>query len=192
MPNRLRTAYANAAAARYAPRPNGSLILYGLISATLLFLGAIVAGAFYSVDVMAYPCYLVGALAAAFIFGAGLRMWRQRAHSAAVDVEFAKRRLSSVKVNVLAPAGSISPAVSPPLDETVEAVTFKSPFLLPGLDRPHAPGTFEVLIQREALDVSWHAFREHHTILLTDGGSVEAMAVSKDDLAAALRRDAGG
>src|SRR5690606_34205851 len=137
-----------------------------------LFLVAIVAGGFYSVDGMTYPWHLVAALAAAFVLGSGVRMWGKRNNNAAVDAEIAKRTPAPVEVKRPEAAQGVSPAVPVSLDETLEAVTFKSPFLLPGLDRPHAPGTFEVRIQREALDVSWDAFREHYTILLRDGGTV--------------------
>lgn len=71
---------------------------------------------------------------------------------------------------------------------TLEKVTFRHPFILPGLD-PHPPGTFDVVTEREALDVSWPAYRLTVTILLSDGGRVEAIGVTRGDLDAALRRD---
>jgi len=39
-------------------------------------------------------------------------------------------------------------------DDAIEHVTFIHRFTLPGLERIHAPGTFEVRVRREALDVS--------------------------------------
>ncbi len=76
---------------------------------------------------------------------------------------------------------------------STERVTFRHPFLLPGLDRPHRPGSFDVLVEREALDVSWPAYRLTLTIMLTnDDGSREAIEVTRDDLDAALLRDAEG
>ena len=75
-------------------------------------------------------------------------------------------------------------------DATVEHVTFVHPFTLPGLERTHAPGTFEVHVRREALDVSWAAYLISKTIMLTEHGVVEALEVKADDLEAALQRDA--
>ncbi len=72
---------------------------------------------------------------------------------------------------------------------SMERVIFRHPFLLPGFDRPHRPGSFEVLVKREALDVSWPAYRVTLTIMVTNGGSLEAIDVTRDDLDAALRRD---
>jgi hypothetical protein len=72
-------------------------------------------------------------------------------------------------------------------------VTFSHAFLLPGLDRPHRPGSFDVVVEREALDVSWPAYRLTLTIMLTnDDGSREAIDVTRDDLNAALLRDSEG
>jgi hypothetical protein len=73
---------------------------------------------------------------------------------------------------------------------STERVTFSHAFLLPGFDRPHRPGSFDVLVEREALDVSWPAYRLTLTIVLTnDDGSLEAIDVTRDDLEAALLRD---
>lgn len=74
-------------------------------------------------------------------------------------------------------------------DISMERVTFRHPFTLPGLDRPHGPGTFDVRTEREALDVSWPAYRVSVTILLTDTGRTEAVAIRRGDLDAALQRD---
>ena len=72
---------------------------------------------------------------------------------------------------------------------STEQVTFRHPFMLAGLDRPHRPGTFDLVIEHEALDVSWPAFLLTMTILLTEAGGVEAVPVTRDELNAALRRD---
>lgn len=72
---------------------------------------------------------------------------------------------------------------------TTEQVTFHRPFILPGLDQPHDPGTFEVHVRRELLDVSWTAHLLTRTIMLPDRSGVEALEVRSDDLAEALRRD---
>ena len=74
-------------------------------------------------------------------------------------------------------------------EHTIEWVTFRHPFILPGLDRPHDPGTFEVRVRRELLDVSWTAYLLTRTIMLTDWGAVEALDVRTEDLTEALRLD---
>lgn len=74
-------------------------------------------------------------------------------------------------------------------ESLTERVTFRYPFLLSGLEQPHRPGTFDLVTEREALDVSWPAYRLTFTILLTDGGRVEAIGVTRGELDAALRRD---
>ena len=71
----------------------------------------------------------------------------------------------------------------------METVTFRRPFTLPGLIELHSPGTFEVRHEREALDLSWQAWRVTTTILLTDGAITEALDVKADDLASALELD---
>jgi hypothetical protein len=37
-------------------------------------------------------------------------------------------------------------------------VTFRYAFTLPGMTQPHPPGTFEVIVDQEKLDVSWDAY----------------------------------
>jgi hypothetical protein len=68
-------------------------------------------------------------------------------------------------------------------------VTFISTFELPGMDGPHAPGTFEVRETREALNVMWAASHITKRIMLRGHGIVEALEVSSADLDAALERD---
>jgi hypothetical protein len=63
------------------------------------------------------------------------------------------------------------------------------PFVLPGLDRPHPAGTFEVRERHEPLDVSFDASLVTRTIMLTGDGSTEALDVKADDLIEALRLD---
>ncbi len=179
MPNKLRRANATAAAQAYAPRPNGSAITYGFVAAALLLVVAFLAGAFFGADITANPLALLGLTIIAFVAGVALRMWRQMEHTRATSREYAKRE----------PATTPAAAATTPAQEAQIWVTFSSPFLLPGLDAPHAPGHFEVRIRREALDVSWAAFVETRMILLTGNGSVEALDVKVDDLEDALRRD---
>lgn len=76
------------------------------------------------------------------------------------------------------------------MTSTSELVTFHHPFLLPGLDQPHPAGAFTVVTDREALDVSFPAFRVTTTIMLSDGrGTIEALQVAKATLDEALARD---
>ena len=189
----VRVANARAAAQSYAPTPNGSTITYGVIAAALALVGAIIVGAFYRVDVFdgLWPIGLV--TLAAFAGGVALRIWRRSAHERAFSAEY------EVRSPTILP-----PAAQPPVDvllsagfEAVRApptttVTFRSPFLLPGLDRPHPPGTFEVHERREALDVSFDAAIVTRTIMLTGDGRTEALDVKADDLAAALELDTRG
>lgn len=74
-------------------------------------------------------------------------------------------------------------------DSSTEWVTFRHFFILPGFDRPHRPGSFEIRTDRERLDVSWPAYRLIVTILLTNGAELQACEVKRDDLDEALRRD---
>jgi hypothetical protein len=77
------------------------------------------------------------------------------------------------------------------LRTTTSSVTFARPFSLPGFNQPHAPGTFEVRTDEEALDLmsvaAWR--RVATTILLVDLGRIEAWAVEPVDLEAAVRLD---
>ena len=179
MPNKLRRANAIAAAQVYAPRPNGSAITYGFIAAALLLVVAFLAGAFFGADITANPLALLGLTITAFGAGVALRMWRQMEHTRATSREYAKRE----------PLATPAAAATTPAQEAQIWVTFAAPFLLPGLDAPRAPGHFKVRIRRETLDVSWAAFVETRTILLTGNRSVEALDVKTDDLEDALRRD---
>jgi hypothetical protein len=68
-------------------------------------------------------------------------------------------------------------------------IVFRHPFRLPGMDTPHPPGTFELRIEEEDLDVMWHASRMSRSIILTYPGRSEAWAVTADDLDRALAND---
>lgn len=57
------------------------------------------------------------------------------------------------------------------------------------MDTPHPPGTFELRIEEEDLDVMWHASRTSMSIILTYPGRSEAWAVTSDDLDRALAND---
>lgn len=70
-------------------------------------------------------------------------------------------------------------------------VTFQKPFLLPGMEAPHAAGSFELQTQEEPIDVMWEAYHRRLTIMLTSAGCVEAWPVSEIDLKNALAADQG-
>jgi hypothetical protein len=69
-------------------------------------------------------------------------------------------------------------------------VTFYRPFRLPSMDQIHGPGTFDVVVEQETLDLVWTAYRLSTTILLPRGGAIEAWPVSEAELSAALAADA--
>ncbi len=70
-------------------------------------------------------------------------------------------------------------------------VTFTHPFTLPGFDRPHPAGSFEVSTDQEPLDSMLEGWRRVATsIRLVDRGQAQAWPVEPVDLEAALSRDA--
>jgi hypothetical protein len=70
-----------------------------------------------------------------------------------------------------------------------ETVTFTSSFMLPGLDRPHPPGTYELRETRRRLDLSWDAYQISLSIMLVHGGTTQALDIQRADLDAALAAD---
>jgi hypothetical protein len=68
-------------------------------------------------------------------------------------------------------------------------VVFKHPFKLQGMDTPHPPGTFELRVEEEDLDVMWHASRTSMSLILTYPGRSEAWGVKADDLDRAVAND---
>ena len=70
-----------------------------------------------------------------------------------------------------------------------ETVTFTSSFMLPGLDRPHPAGTYELRETRRRLDLSWDAYQISLSIMLVAGGTTQALDVQRADLDAALAAD---
>lgn len=81
------------------------------------------------------------------------------------------------------PPAPAAPAADP------TTVTFTRPFLLPGMDAPHAAGTFELRTTRHSLDVMWEAYRKTTCIMLPNGSAMEAIDVTAADLEAALALD---
>ena len=77
-------------------------------------------------------------------------------------------------------------------EANLETVTFRRPFMLPGLDKPHRPGTFVVRETRDRLDVSWPAYSITLSLMLVDGAFTEVLDVSRRDLDEALALDLAG
>ena len=72
---------------------------------------------------------------------------------------------------------------------TSRTISFRSPFTLPGMTEPHAPGTFEVITDEEQLDVMWDARRSSTRVMFLYPGRVEAFPVSASDLEEAIAQD---
>jgi hypothetical protein len=76
-----------------------------------------------------------------------------------------------------------------------EAVTFKHPFLIKGIDRLLPAGTYEVITDEEAIEgLSFAAFRRIATMILVPGATsastLEMISIGSVDLANAQRIDA--
>lgn len=72
----------------------------------------------------------------------------------------------------------------------ISSVTFRRPFMLPGFDRPHAPGSFEVRTDHERLDTVVEAWRRTDTtIMIAERGLMQAWPVDPRDLEKALLAD---
>lgn len=75
-----------------------------------------------------------------------------------------------------------------------EAVTFKHPFHIRGVDRQLPAGTYEVITDEESIEgLSFAAFRRIATMILVPGASsasMEMIAIGSVDLADAQRIDA--
>lgn len=99
MPEKVRQANARAAASKYAPKPDGSTLTYGLIAVSVLAVALAVYGQFYDVDMLSEPVALVLAGIASFALGAGIRLRLQQRHTAAYHAEYALRRGASTKAS---------------------------------------------------------------------------------------------
>ncbi len=75
---------------------------------------------------------------------------------------------------------------------SVRRVAFQNTFLLPGMDKAHGPGEFDVQIVEEPLDVMWEGYHRTLTIMLTSGAFTEAVAVTEAALDKALAEDSRG
>jgi hypothetical protein len=154
---------------------------------------AIIAGAFYGVDVSSSLWLIALLVLVAFVAGAAFRVWRRKTHDRAFDAEYSSRSaIPAPPGDERVPDFTVSAGIPHSSMPAAATVTFNSAFMLPGLDRPHAAGTFELRERRDALDVSFDAAIVTRTIILTGGGLTEALDVKADDLAAALKLDSSG
>ena len=74
---------------------------------------------------------------------------------------------------------------------TLMQVHFKHPFLLPGFEAPHPPGTFDLEVDNEKIDGPSSIAHRHVAtfIYLRDGSASRMVSVEPSELAAALERD---
>lgn len=73
--------------------------------------------------------------------------------------------------------------------QTIRHIHFRHPFQLPGMDAPQEPGSFDLIIEKIPLDVSWEAYRTSCTLMLFRGTTTSAYTVSLAEIDAALLRD---
>lgn len=79
------------AAEKYAPTPQGSSLLYGLIAVVLLGASLWIIGRFYGFSFPDHPTFLVTGSVVAFCGGFILRRVRRHRHDVAYVKEFNKR-----------------------------------------------------------------------------------------------------
>jgi len=74
-------------------------------------------------------------------------------------------------------------------ETTVQRISFRHKFRLPGMDQYQAPGSFDLVIEKVPLDVSWDAHRTSCSFIVVSGGTTSAYPVSMADIEEALRSD---
>jgi hypothetical protein len=84
---------ARSAAEKYAPAPQGSSLLYGLIAIVLLVMSVWIISRFYGFSFLEHPIFLVAGGGIAFCGGFILRRVRRHRHDAAYVKEFNKRSI---------------------------------------------------------------------------------------------------
>ena len=85
-----------AAASRYAPKPNGSALTYGIVGAIVFGAAAAFVGWFYGIDLSRHLALSTGGLVIAFISGVVFRKSRNRRRHEAFATEHAKARAEGV------------------------------------------------------------------------------------------------
>jgi hypothetical protein len=83
MKDRKRNVASRIRAEEYAPRPQGSWLMYGVIGVVLGSLALIAFARFYDVAPLAYPVWIGVALLAVFAGSIALRIFRSRRHAVA-------------------------------------------------------------------------------------------------------------
>ena len=83
-----RKSKARAAAHEYAPKPEGSSIIYGVIGDALVGVGLLAFNIFYATDVFTHPVFVALVLAMAFTGGVVLRKRRTTRHADAYEAEY--------------------------------------------------------------------------------------------------------
>lgn len=90
MKDRKRKKEAQERAENYAPRPVSSVLMYGIVGASLAGLIWIAFSRFYDIDPLAYPLWMAIVLALVFVGSMALRLLRSRRHSKAHRREYDK------------------------------------------------------------------------------------------------------
>lgn len=72
---------------------------------------------------------------------------------------------------------------------SVRRAAFQNAFMLPGMDKAHAPGEFDVQVVEEPLNVMWEGYHRTLTIMITSGAFTEAISVTETALDEALAND---
>lgn len=65
---------------------------------------------------------------------------------------------------------------------TIKSITIPQPFQLAGMREPHAPGTFELQIDEDPIDVVWEAYHRTMTLILSSHGLTEMWPMSDEEI----------
>jgi hypothetical protein len=90
MKDRKRNVASRIRAEEYAPRPQSSWLMYGVVGVVLGGLALIAFARFYEISALAYPVWIGVALLAVFAGSLALRLLRSRRHSVAHRQEYDK------------------------------------------------------------------------------------------------------
>jgi len=90
MKDRKRRVASRIRAEEYAPRPQSSWLMYGVIGVVLGCLALVAFARFYDVSPLGYPIWIAAVLLAVFAASIVLRLLRSRRHSAAHRREYDK------------------------------------------------------------------------------------------------------
>jgi hypothetical protein len=92
MKDRQRKDASRMRAEAYAPRPQSSLLTYGIVGVLLAGLALIAFARFYDVILLAYSAWIAAGLPLAFAASIVLRMVRSRRHATAYREEYERAR----------------------------------------------------------------------------------------------------